>query len=45
VLVRRDALGGELTAEPVGLFGENDATAEARGGERRGDATAATARN
>ena len=43
VLVRRDGLGRELAADPVGLLGEDDAPAQCRRRERRGHAAGAAA--
>ena len=39
MLVRRNALGGELAADPVCLFRQDDAHAVAQSGERGGAST------
>src|SRR5215204_2380372 len=36
MLVRRDGLGGEVVADPIRLFGEDDLLAEAQGGQGAG---------
>ena len=40
---RRDALGGQLPADPVRLLDEMDMPAAARGGQRSGNAAGAAA--
>ena len=43
VLVGRNGLGGELAADPIGFFGQDDAEAVAGGGQRGRAAARATA--
>ena len=43
VFVRRDGLGGELPADPVGFFGHDDGLAHAQDGQRRADRACAAA--
>src|SRR5271165_4609335 len=45
MLVRRHALGGELAADPIGLFCKNDAHSVAQSGQGGGASTDACADN